>query len=216
MDGIHDLGGMQGFGAVRVPGSEAPIHGDWELRCFVLNMMASYGGFGSGPFRFVIESLPADEYLRLSYYEKWLHVLETRLIRNGTLAAADLERWRAALAAGAPVPVRGDPKLASDLPAAMRTVHEHASVSDSRHHPGDRVRVRRMHPAGHTRCPRYVRGCAGVVERVHGLEPPQDGPGLAAEPYYAVRFTAEELWGTGAEPNMSVIVDLWESYLESE
>jgi nitrile hydratase len=215
VDGIHDLGGMQGLGAVRVPGSDAPTHGEWELRCFVLNMMASYGGFGSGPFRFVIESLPAGEYLRLSYYEKWLHVLETRLIRNRTFAAADLDRWRAALAQGARVPVHNDPKLAAELPDAMRTVHEHGAVSDSRHHPGDRVRVRRMHPAGHTRCPRYVRGCAGAVERVHGLEPPQDGPGLPAEPYYAVRFTAEELWGAGAESNVSIIVDLWESYLET-
>jgi nitrile hydratase beta subunit len=214
VDGIHDLGGMQGFGAVRVPGSDAPIHGEWELRCFVLNMMASYGGFGGGPFRFVIESLPAGEYLRLSYYEKWLHLLETRLIDNGTLAAADLDRWRTALAEGAPVPVRNDARLAAELPDALRTVYEHGAVSGSRHHSGDRVRVRRMHPAGHTRCPRYVRGCAGVVERVHGLEPPQDRPGLPAEPYYAVRFTAEELWGPASEPVVSIIVDLWESYLE--
>src|SRR5258708_38591717 len=106
MDGVHDLGGLEGFGAVLVPGSEEPTHAGWELRCFVLNMMASYGGFGSGPFRFVIESLPADAYLRMSYYEKWLHLLETRLVANGTLSDGDLARWRAALAAGAPAPGR--------------------------------------------------------------------------------------------------------------
>ncbi len=34
--------------------------------------------------------------------------------------------------------------------------------------PGQRVRVRRMRPEGHTRCPRYVRGALGTIERVHG------------------------------------------------
>ena len=32
-----------------------------------------------------------------------------------------------------------------------------------------------------------------------------------AEPVYAVRFHAAELWGSGSH---SVILDLWESYLE--
>lgn len=214
MDGIHDLGGMQGFGAVLVAGSEEPIHADWELRCFVLNMMASYGGFGQGPFRYVIESIPAEDYLRMSYYEKWLHVLETRLVANGTLSRDDLARWRAALAAGTPVPTRGDPGLAAALPANLRTCHEHGVVSSSRYRTGDRVRVRRMRPEGHTRCPRYVRGCTGTVERVHGMQPAQDADGLPPEPYYAVRFSGGELWGERCEAGLTVLVDLWERYLE--
>jgi nitrile hydratase len=84
--------------------------------------------------------------------------------------------------------------------------------------PGQGVRVRRMHPAGHTRCPRYVRGALGVVERVQGAD---DLPDRAVyerdapvEPVYAVAFRSDELWGRGEEPPWTVALDLWESYLE--
>jgi nitrile hydratase subunit beta len=215
VNGPHDLGGRQGFGPVVTPGSADAIHEDWELRCFVLNMMASYGGFGQGPFRTVMERMPPAEYLAMSYYEKWLHALETRLVDNGTLSDGDLIRWREWLAAGEQMPVRIDPLLAEELPAKLRTVHRHGVVSDSRFAPGDRVRVRRAHPTGHTRCPDYVRARLGVVERMWGTARLPDVDGAATEPYYAVRFDGAELWGDDAEPNSSVVVDLWESYLEA-
>ena len=87
-----------------------------------------------------------------------------------------------------------------------------------RFRPGERVRVRRMRPARHTRCPRYVRGAAGVIERVHGddrladaVVRGQDGP---VEAVYAVRFRSDDLFGPREEPPYRVLVDLWESYLE--
>jgi nitrile hydratase len=83
---------------------------------------------------------------------------------------------------------------------------------------GDRVRVRDVHTGGHTRCPRYIRGREGVVERADGTfalpdaEAHVDDP--PAEPTYCVRFDARELWGEDAEAGVGVSVDLWESYLE--
>jgi nitrile hydratase len=83
---------------------------------------------------------------------------------------------------------------------------------------GSEVVVRNLHPLGHTRCPRYVRGKRGTVIRVDGAFALPD---IAAhdrrpcrETSYGVRFAARELWGDDAAANQSIAVDLWESYLE--
>jgi len=81
--------------------------------------------------------------------------------------------------------------------------------------PGQRVRVRVLDAAGHTRAPHYVRGHAGTVVAVHGHHRlPDDVVAGAADPrveaVYAVRFAAASLWGSGEH---SVTVNLWDSYL---
>jgi nitrile hydratase subunit beta len=76
------------------------------------------------------------------------------------------------------------------------------------------VRVTRVAKRGHTRCPRYVRGAMGRVERVLGVHALPDAGAVGeefAEPLYSVAFVAEDLWGNG---DHVVLVDLWESYLE--
>jgi nitrile hydratase subunit beta len=80
--------------------------------------------------------------------------------------------------------------------------------------PGARVRTRSADPDGHTRLPRYARGHVGEVLEVRATWalPDQAVRGVSRpEPVYAVRFDAAELWGSGSH---SVILDLWESYLE--
>ena len=79
---------------------------------------------------------------------------------------------------------------------------------------GARVRARAADPDGHTRLPRYARGHVGEVVEVRATWQLPDEAGRAvfrAEPVYAVRFPAAELWGSGSH---SVILDMWESYLE--
>lgn len=79
---------------------------------------------------------------------------------------------------------------------------------------GATVRARSADPDGHTRVPRYVRGHVGEVIGVRGrwALPDLVVRGVSRpEPVYAVRFAAAELWGSGSH---SVILDLWESYLE--
>jgi nitrile hydratase subunit beta len=79
---------------------------------------------------------------------------------------------------------------------------------------GARVRTRSADPDGHTRLPRYARGHVGEVIEVRATWqlPDEAVRGVfRAEPVYAVRFEAAELWGSGSH---SVILDLWESYLE--
>lgn len=81
---------------------------------------------------------------------------------------------------------------------------------------GQRVRVRAVDPAGHTRVPRYVRGHVGRVVEAQGNWPLADDRAVgAAEPsvetVYTVAFAARDLWGAGTH---EVTVDLWESYIE--
>jgi nitrile hydratase len=84
--------------------------------------------------------------------------------------------------------------------------------------PGSGVRVKRMHPRGHTRCPRYVRGAVGVVEAVRGSDRLPDlavyGQKVDPQPVYSVAFGSDELWGPSDEPAWIVFLDLWEDYLE--
>jgi nitrile hydratase subunit beta len=71
-----------------------------------------------------------------------------------------------------------------------------------------------MAPAGHHRCPRYVRGATGTVERVNGGWPPP-AEEAAPEAVYRVRFEMRDLWGADAEPGV-LLIDLWERYLAPE
>jgi nitrile hydratase subunit beta len=215
VDGVHDMGGMHGFGAV-VPDGEI-FHADWEPRLFALTRVARMAGLTAGHSRAVIESMRPDAYLAASYYERWLWGLERRLELGGTLAPGDVEAAVPRIADG-PLPQRSEPELAERVVEAQRGGGPLPMASGPRFRPGDHVRVRRMHPEGHTRCPRYVRGAVGVVERVHGddlladaVARGEDGP---VEAVYAVRFRSEDLFGTGEEPPYRVLIDLWESYLE--
>ena len=83
---------------------------------------------------------------------------------------------------------------------------------------GATVRVRNMHPPGHTRLPRYVRGHVGTIERVRGCHvfPDSNASGAGENPQwlYSVCFEGRELWGADGDPTAKVSVDAWEPYLE--
>ena len=100
--------------------------------------------------------------------------------------------------------------------AATSTTDPLTPAPDARFAPGDGVRVRPMRPEGHTRCPRYVRGATGVVEAVRGLDPfPDIGPYAGPkEPVYAVAFSSGDLFGPSPEGEWTVVLDLFDSYLE--
>jgi nitrile hydratase subunit beta len=222
MDGIHDLGGMHGFGAVVAPGGEAPYHEGWEARVFALQLLVEMEGLEAGPGgRATREEMDPVDYLAASYYERWLWSVEQGLLRKGTIAPGEVEHMMERLAAGGPEPPpHRDPEQAARAVQwlGLEEVIPMQPATRSRFVPGQRVRVRRMRPAGHTRCPRYVRGVLGVVERVRGAEELPDVAvyrrDAAVEPVYAVVFRSDALWGRGEEPPWTVALDLWESYLE--
>ena len=82
MNGIHDMGGMRGLGELHYEETESVFHEPWEGR--VPAMMSALGVFGG--FRVPIESIPAADYLRMSYYERWLVALSEQIIMAGARA----------------------------------------------------------------------------------------------------------------------------------
>ncbi len=209
------MGAMHGFGEVEADG--AVFHEDWEPRAFALTRITRSAGLTAGHFREMIEAMPPQAYLEATYYERWLYGLERRLERAGTLRPGELDEAVARLAEAEPAR-RDDPALAAQLREEQREGGPLPAAASPRFRPGDAVRVRRMRPVRHTRCPRYVRGARGVIERVHGDDlladaaaRGEDGP---VEAQYAVRFRSDDLFGRGDEPPYRVLVDLSESYLE--
>ena len=204
MNGIHDLGGMDGFGPVEVERDEPVFHAGWERTVFGLSVARALARLGNThEFRHAIERMEPLHYLGSSYYEHWLTALATLFVERGVLTREELEQ-RAGGTFPLSRPATGGPGAA--VPAACFAV-------------GDVVRVRNVHPEGHTRCPRYVRGRRGVVTRVDPSFPVPDVAAHAVaaseEPTYGVRFSARELWGDQAGARESVHVDLWHRYLET-
>lgn len=208
MDGIHDLGGLAGFGPVEVEPDEPVFHEAWERGAFGANIAANLAGlFNGGRFRHSIERMDPGHYLTSSYYEHWLTGLATLLVERGDVTAPELERR-----AGGRFPLSRPDHGVAPGDVVERTAPQFA--------PGDRVRVREWHPAGHTRAPRYVQGRRGVVVRVDSAFSVPDVEAHSdrqpKQPTYSVRFAAAELWGEGAEHRDAIHVDLWECYLEED
>ncbi len=222
MDGVHDLGGMQGFGPVEREENEPVFHAAWEAA--VVAMMRAGGARGVyniDEFRHGIERMSPAHYLRASYYEKWLDGITRLFVEKGVVGEQELAERLAFFGerpdAPAAAPIRGslpervpfNPGWAQD---AVRT-----GAAPPRYAPGDQVVTREFHPHGHTRLPRYARGKRGVIALFHGVHVFPDtnahGQGEQPQPLYSVRFDARELWGESAEPNHHIHVDLWESYL---
>lgn len=206
VDGIHDLGGVQGFGAVAHSPAEPAFQQRWQaVARALLVVVAGAVQASGGEFRHSIERMEPAHYLTSSYYERWLTAAATLAIEHGLVTRAELEAR-----AGGRFPLSG-PVLT--LPVADAG----PDAGQLRFAAGDRIGVREWHPSGHTRCPRYVRGKAGTVARVDGTfsVPDVEAHGTARryEPTYSVRFDAAELWADG-QHGVWVHVDLWDSYLE--
>ena len=217
MDGVHDMGGMAGFGPVD-PDSTSPTSEPWQARAQVVTML------GAEAVRAAIEMIPPDEYLAASYFERWLIAGERTTVALGRTTTDELERWRERFAADPDAqPPRVDAPQGTDgLLEVLTTTSPLAPASTPQFAVGERVRVRRMHPSGHHRCPRYVRGAVGVVERIAGDEyVPKAAPGAEEGPLeavYTVSFASTDLWGDqsdSGEAPFELLIDLWERYLEA-
>jgi hypothetical protein len=203
VNGVHDLGGMHGFGAIPVEPDEPVFHAAWEGRVLAMQGRGRRTHlYNLDEFRHAIERMPAARYLAASYYERWLTAIETLLLEKGIVTPEEL-------ATGSAV----GPAEPSEAPADDRPpLRPRFAV-------GEAVFTRNTHPSGHTRLPRYARGRRGVVRSVHGpfLLPDTNARRSSRdwEPVYAVELSARELWGDGAPARDGVCVDIWESYLES-
>jgi nitrile hydratase beta subunit len=218
MNGIHDMGGMHGMGALEREQHEPAFHMPWEGRVYALSRVlgARGGTWNLDSSRHGVEVLPPADYLRMTYYERWFVRIMTQLVATGDATQAEI-------ATGEPAP--GSPRATAFVTAetvhamvARRASARRAVPAVSRFKEGQRVRARNMHPTGHTRLPRYARGKTGVIVRDRGvfLFPDTNAHLLGEKPQhlYSVRFAARELWGERASPRDFVHLDMWDDYLE--
>jgi nitrile hydratase len=217
MDGIHDMGGMHGFGKVKAEDNEPVFHAVWEARCLALNRaMGAIGAWTIDEGRAGIEALPPDVYLVRSYYGKWALRLENMVVNRG-LAGADEIAAGHALRAGKPLKRT---LSAADVPRTLtRGSFSRTAKSSACFKVGDRVRTKNIHPPTHTRLPRYARGRAGVVEAIRGCHVFPDavaiGAGEDPQWLYTVLFEGRELWGETSDPTLKVSIEAFEPYLDA-
>jgi nitrile hydratase subunit beta len=202
MDGVHDLGGKQGFGPVRYTHDAQAFHERWEVRVNSLYAHAVRRGiFNMDEYRHAIERMDPRHYLTASYYERSLTSLATLCVEKGLVPREELEQ-----------------RAQGQFPLAMPSAGGRGNVQGRQSFAvGDRVRVRLDSIAGHMRMPGYIRGKSGVVV---GISPPYPFPdahahGVTAEdePTYDVRFRSEDLW-PGSSDAALVHAGVFESYLE--
>jgi nitrile hydratase len=217
MNGVHDMGGMDGFGKVEAEPDEPVFHEAWEGRVMAMNRaMGATGVWNIDVGRFSRELLPAHVYLASSYYRKWFLGLEQMLLERGLVDADEIAAGHA-LRPGKPLK-RGKFDVAAVDRVMSRGSFGRPAPAPARFKPGDRVRAKNIHPVSHTRLPRYVRGHVGVVERLHGSHVFPDtvvaGQGESPQWLYTVCFDSRELWGPDADPTVKVSIDAFEPYLD--
>jgi nitrile hydratase subunit beta len=217
MNGVHDMGGMQDMGAVQREKNEPVFHQRWEGRVWGMMWLGSaWGKWNLDAMRHAIERIPPADYLRMSYYEKWLAALVDLVTGRGLVTRTELESGKPAAGSAKATP----PVKAEGVPALIargNPVKRDVAVA-ARFQVGQRVRGRNINPVTHTRLPRYARGKIGTVERDHGVFLFADSnahfQGEKPQHLYSVRFAARELWGEQAPARDAVYVNLWDDHLE--
>jgi nitrile hydratase len=216
MNGIHDMGGMHGMGPIEYTKDEMMFHAPWEGRVHAMVSAVRAADKLQLGLRPPIENIPAADYLRMSYYERFLTSIIEGMVESDLVTRAEIENGRPDRASvGAPLAVspEGALKALFAVPATRRNLPVAA-----RFQTGQKVRARNINPVTHTRLPRYARGKPGTIERDHGVWVFADtvaySLGEKPQHVYSVRFSARELWGEQAAPQDAVYLDLYDDYLE--
>ena len=93
MDGVHDMGGMDGFGKIEVEKNEPVFHASWEGRVLAMQRAMGYArAWHIDQPRFAQEQLPPITYLSASYYQRWVLGMEKNIIERGFADARG--NWR--------------------------------------------------------------------------------------------------------------------------
>ena len=215
MNGVHDMGGMHGLGPIAPEPDEPIFHEQWEARTLALTLaMGAWGRWNIDASRHARERIEGALYLRMSYYEKWLAGLLTLMREQGLVTPSEIASGKPEAGAARLTPPLTADKVPGALAKGSPSLRPLAQAP--RYGVGSSVRARNLHPVGHTRLPRYVRGRTGIVTRQHGAHVFPDshahGHGENPQHLYQVRFESRELWNDPARN--AVHLDLWEDYLE--
>jgi nitrile hydratase subunit beta len=199
LDGLHDLGGKQGFGRVKYP--SAPHNESWRPLVRALQAFAIETHIcNMDEFRHAIERMTPRHYISAPYFERHLTAIATLLIEKGIATLEELESL-----------VDGEFPLSGPLgPGRLPFAPQSFAI-------GETVRVKNEFVSGHVRVPAYIRGKTGTIVHVSTPTPFPDAAGhnmqAEMEPTYDVRFRASDLWPDTSDEALNHVA-VFQSYLE--
>jgi nitrile hydratase len=218
MDGIHDLGGKQGYGPVEVDEAEVPFHHDWEAREWGISRSARVPGINIDWWRHCRELIMPEDYLGRPYFDSWAQTDFATYINAGIISMEEVISGKA-------LPVQSNidqPPPVLTPEQVIRADHDNAVRFDAeiKARPlftiGQQVITSSHGHEGHTRLPQYARGRCGTVHGYNGAHVFPDLSSQGEETWqhlYNIVFEGTELWPEGEGRNNKVYLDLWESYL---
>jgi nitrile hydratase len=221
MDGIHDLGGKQGYGPIEVDEDKNPFHHDWEAREWGIAQSARTPGITIDWWRHCRELIMPQDYLERPYFDSWAQTDFSTYIEAGWMSLGDLDE----VGSGSVVAAQNDPLPALSLEQVLQEDRAHAHRFDAEidaepaFSTGQTVITASHGHAGHTRLPQYARGRRGMIHACHGAHVFPDLSAQGEEVHqhcYSVVFSAAELWAEAADSPDKVYLDLWETYLVAE
>jgi len=215
MDGIHDLGGRQGFGKVETKEKEVAFHEPWEARMFgIVRAMSRAPDWTLDKFRYTREQIEPIDYLTRPYYDQWMQCYAAMMIGSGIASVEELASGHTQTGPADLGQPRGPESVAAEQKNAAP--FERPYTEKLKFEAGDSVTAKSHGHGWHTRLPGYVRGRSGTVSIVRGafIFPDDSAQGIErAEPLYTVAFKASELW-PGEGGTHLIHLDLWENYLD--
>ena len=218
MDGIHDLGGKQGYGPIEVDEDESPFHHDWEGREWGIAQCARTPGITIDWWRHCRELIMPEDYLGRPYFDSWAQTDFSTYIEAGWLTLDEIDVGKADVSDNK----FGEPVTAMTLQQVLQEDHDHAFRFDAEIEVppafivGQSVTTSGHGNSGHTRLPQYARGRRGTVNAYNGAHvfPDLSAEGREIHQHcYNVCFAAAELWPEAEGSHDKVYLDLWESYL---
>ncbi len=213
------MGGRLGEGKIPRENESVKFKSEWEKEVFSLTIALGFSGLWNlDASRFARESLEPVDYLRFSYFEKWLAALINLLYENGVMV--ELEEKSSKLSEKNFRKL--EPKnVKRVLEKGGPTIREESKRK--KFEIGDVVIIKNFYgnekiSEGHTRLPNYVKGRIGKIIDYHGAHVFPDTNahflGENPEPLYSIEFGVQELWGKHSKhPEDTVVVDIWEKYI---
>ncbi len=217
MDGIHDLGGKQGYGSIEVDDDEI-FHHEWEGREWGIAQSARTPGITIDWWRHCRELIMPQDYLARPYFDSWAQTDFSTYIEAGWISLDEINAGKVPRKDG----TDAEPAKPMSLPQVLAADHAHAIRFDGeidappQFAVGQQVRTAKHGHEGHTRLPQYARDRIGTIHAYHGAHV---FPDLSAhgeetfQPLYSVVFETAELWAEAEGSKDKVYLDLWESYL---
>jgi len=214
MDGIHDLGGKQGFGIIDRAHEDDPYHGDHDARAYGLSVsLRAERPYPIDWFRHVRELIDPVDYLTRPYFDSWLQTSLALAIDRGVLELDEVTGKKTSVTAfedAKPMTPEDVRQMVVTPPNFERPTNQKPSFAI-----GGKVLTDAHGHTGHTRLPAYARNAVGVIHAHHGAHPLPDAEARGQdviEHLYTIEFLASDLFPEVTN-NDVIYLDLWESYL---